>query len=627
MSDVPDSSHVVVNPAVEDEDSESSGAARREAPASDELPWAFTLFDALFNKAALEEEAASDTGGSARTERTSAPYSLPSTKFGWAIFVFLIWYALFLGLRGGDLGLPGGGIISTPHSNTMYAALIKGDFAIDISTPMVVTFLGLMLWLILSALAAVSTLCLVTGPRGNLARLYSMGGDDVGKLLGDTFKRNTAFGALGLLLVVVMAFAFYTVLANDTPPVQAIMLVIFLMIWVTLMLLWWFSLHFAIALANALVDATYNSALSMLETLDDSEQEGTISDEIWHTVVEIPTKQLQKAARILTHGWGLSVWFVFVGWLAGAFTVYIAFSLLGVFSGGGITYYSVVIFFVVLATYMIWEPARFSARCARLVNLLNEMCLEDPHATHRVNFVVALKGLNSSKGLGFKATGGVKINAMLLLRVFAASLTFVMTVVPMLIPDVHESCVSMEHAACPYCWTFADGSCYRLYGERMSTENPAKTWWDAEEACKDLGQGTHLASIMTPEQQAVVGNLATEVGMAWIGLNEGGEGTVVGRRGWTWVDGHGQYDQTCCEEPVYLDGVIVKQPTLSSCCTYHNWHMLSPSNIGKNDGVIVGRHMDATEGHASWDNYRKSQKVPYICAKAATPSAHVFCCD
>ena len=325
---------------------------------------------------------------------------------------------------------------------------------------------------------------------------------------------------------------------------------------------------------------------------------------------------------------------VFGGWLVGAFSLYLGFHIGGALSTAApiqerTLCHLVVVAFVLLACFLVWEAASMSAHCSWLTNTINDLCLEDPAATHRLNFLRALKSLNSDQGLGFKA--GTRIDRLLLIRIAGAVITGVFGVLPLLIHDSQDAACSAgasgQHAACPFGWTFASGSCFILYGEPMNEMYPALSRGDAEDACQRVHDG-NLASINGQEQQDVVATLARDVGSAWIGLKATSSPDDSDIRPWEWSDGE-PYDAACCgEDRSDWDMFVVEEQRWSACCTFNYWHPMSP--VGDQRGVIVGRHQDASSGIASWDNYDESNRAPYICAKKATPRAShsrpVQCC-
>ena len=139
------------------------------------------------------------------------------------------------------------------------------------------------------------------------------------------------------------------------------------------------------------------------------------------------------------------------------------------------------------------------------------------------------------------------------------------------------------HSACPFGWTFADDSCFKLFGDKVG--NPL-SWVDAEEACATLGYAdTHLASITSQEQQLAVAHMASGRA-AWIGLNDlAEEGSFV------WSD----------DEPL----------------VYENWDPGEPndSDAGEDSVALSGSI------RGSWNDENDDQQHAYICAKKAMPVA------
>ena len=140
-----------------------------------------------------------------------------------------------------------------------------------------------------------------------------------------------------------------------------------------------------------------------------------------------------------------------------------------------------------------------------------------------------------------------------------------------------------QHAACSYGWTFADDTCFKIFGDGIA--EPALEWAAAERACHLMGMDTHLASVTSAEQQRAVTHLASSGASHWIGLND-----VDNTGSFVWSD----------DEPL----------------EYTNWAPGEPS--GNNAHVAVtsrsGENMPR-----GWDDFPDGAN-PYICGKKATPS-------
>ena len=82
-----------------------------------------------------------------------------------------------------------------------------------------------------------------------------------------------------------------------------------------------------------------------------------------------------------------------------------------------------------------------------------------------------------------------------------------------------------SHASCQFGWTFAGGGCFQIFGaEQVPGVGTAAlermAWADAEDACRQMGPDTHLASVSNEEQQLAVARLAGGNLLVWIGLND-----------------------------------------------------------------------------------------------------------
>ncbi|XP_054844534.1 C-type lectin LmsL-like [Eublepharis macularius] len=84
-------------------------------------------------------------------------------------------------------------------------------------------------------------------------------------------------------------------------------------------------------------------------------------------------------------------------------------------------------------------------------------------------------------------------------------------------------------ASCPKGWLSYFSNCYGLFPEQMTRE-------EAKEECQSIGQGGHLASILSDQELAMVTRYITTqfkgVGNVWIGLKDRWR-----IRRWKWDDG------------------------------------------------------------------------------------------
>ena len=139
------------------------------------------------------------------------------------------------------------------------------------------------------------------------------------------------------------------------------------------------------------------------------------------------------------------------------------------------------------------------------------------------------------------------------------------------------NCATGQHASCEFGWTFADDTCFKLFGDGILGQPLG--WTDAEEACQAMGSQTHLASVTSEEQQRAVVHLAS--GITWIGLNDyAEEGNFV------WSD----------DEPL----------------EYSSWAASEPNDSGDGVFIFIDDYWHDTD--AGNDGLH-----PYICAKKVTP--------
>ena len=240
--------------------------------------------------------------------------------------------------------------------------------------------------------------------------------------------------------------------------------------------------------------------------------------------------------------------------------------------------------FGVLPFLLAWEPAAASSNCARLQDDINDLYLADTHLVHAQHVLKGVKALNKQQGLGFVAGGQVITKRtlwMLGTGIYSALAVFGPTLEGEL--GLTASLAnSAQHVSCEFGWTFADDSCFKLFGDEIL--GPPLSWADAEEACQAMGSQnqTHLASVTSEERQRAVQHVAAGNGFVWIGLNDmAQEGSFV------WSD----------NEPL----------------EYSTWSLAEP---GGNGNAVVLR---GSNGY-HWYDQPETTTLPYVCAKEATPT-------
>uniref|UniRef100_A0A670J6R5 C-type lectin domain-containing protein n=1 Tax=Podarcis muralis TaxID=64176 RepID=A0A670J6R5_PODMU len=133
--------------------------------------------------------------------------------------------------------------------------------------------------------------------------------------------------------------------------------------------------------------------------------------------------------------------------------------------------------------------------------------------------------------------------------------------------------------SCPSGWLRALGNCYAYF------DSP-KSWYEAEIACQSHGRGTHLASIHTEQETALVANHIFSKQKrkynVWIGLHDSNE-----NQDWKWLD--------------------------DSVFNYNNWNRGEPNNYkgGKEYCVELKRWT----GFREWNDEPCHHLNTYICKK------------
>lgn len=380
--------------------------------------------------------------------------------------------------------------------------------------------------------------------------------------------------------------------------VGVVLFVAFVALWLATLLTWWYSLKVASVLTVTPVAAAAQSARAETKRL--RERGEPMDPERWKTLVEDAVLKLgRETLRTLSAGWGSSVLFVGVGLVLFALFWVIVSIDSGFWDAEGpnrdlknfrVVMATIIAGFGVLPFVLAAEPAGASTMCARLENDINDLYAEDPAFVRAMHILRHLKALNKDQGLGF-VVGGQVITKRTLWVLGTGIYGVLVAFAPTFASEtgLSGSCGDAQHAACNFGWTFADDSCFKLFGDNVL--GVPLGWADAEEACQEMDSQTHLASVTSAEQQRVVAHLAADASAqaVWIGLNDfAEEGSFV------WSD----------DEPL----------------EYDSWSPVDEHFQGQDggDGVVLWR---AYTPPYSWGDYPGSNtaQFPYICAKKATP--------
>ncbi|XP_077773100.1 C-type lectin BpLec-like [Podarcis muralis] len=140
-----------------------------------------------------------------------------------------------------------------------------------------------------------------------------------------------------------------------------------------------------------------------------------------------------------------------------------------------------------------------------------------------------------------------------------------------------SSCFSGAKASsCPRDWMQNQGNCYAYFDYKMS-------WYEAEIDCQSYGRGTHLASILTEKEAALVAkHIATyqkNPSQVWIGLHDPREN---GR--WRWAD--------------------------ESTYNYQNWYPHQPDNAGRTEYCV---ELLSSTGFQEWNDRACKAQNNFIC--------------
>ena len=462
------------------------------------------------------------------------------------------------------------------------------------------------LWcgMLLAGPAAVYALRHATRPRGFLTRLGA--GTAVVRRSGlkklEASARTLRRVGTGMVVLITLFTVGGTLIGVPTVAsvIGMIVFCAFVALWSAALCLWWHSLKAASALTAAPVDAARRGARAEAKRLHDSGE--SMDPERWRFLVEEPTLKLgRETLRTLSRGWGLSVLSVGAGlflfalfWaqflkLIGWFSIdllqrdfaTIALVLVGWAIVGGLA---------VLPFALAWEPAAVSSNCAKLEDDINDLYQEDPAFVRALHVLKSVQSLNKQQGLGF-VVGGQVVTKRTLWILCTGTYSALAVFGPTLEGELGLTASlagGAQHASCEFGWTFADDSCFKLFGDGVLGQPLG--WADAEVACQEMGSQTHLASVTSEEQQRAVQHLASssEAQGIWIGLNDMAEECEHDGDCFVWSDG----------EPL----------------EYSNWLQGMPNNNGNQDAVQL-----YVPQSSQWQDYGETTLNPYICAKKATP--------
>jgi hypothetical protein len=451
--------------------------------------------------------------------------------------------------------------------------------------------------MLLAGPVAVHTLRVATRPNGFLVQL-GMGTAYVPHVVVENLEsseRALRHAVTALIVLITMFFVLITMLVVLS-PVELLKTFSFpavIAVWFATIGIWWYTLKVASALAASPVDAARRDARAEATRLRESGE--PMDPERWRTLLEEPVLKLgRETLRTLSNGWGPSVLFVGAGLVLFALFWGLVFKHAGLFDtiltdALGFAYQLICVAMVVsfgLTPFLLaWEPAAVSSNCAKLEDDINDLYGEDQGFIRALNSLKYVQSLNKQQGLGFVVGGQVvtkRTLKILATGIYSAIVVFGPTLETEL-GLAGGSCGSAQHAACDFGWTFADDSCFKLFGDGVL--GVPLGWAAAEEACQAMGSQMHLASVTSEEQQRAVEHLSGNGGV-WIGLNDFGE-----EGSFAWSD----------DEPL----------------EYNNWEPNDESQKGEDggDGICLD------EGSSRWVDRDGATLYPYICAKKATPVA------
>ena len=253
------------------------------------------------------------------------------------------------------------------------------------------------------------------------------------------------------------------------------------------------------------------------------------------------------------------------------------------------------------------DPAAASSKCARLMDDINHLCIEDPAFMPAQSFIQSVKRLNRDQGLGF-VVGGQVVSKRTLGIVATGIYSIVSIFAPVLLMEVEleAECAAQlggeQGISCPLGWSLAEGTCFKLFGEpcldsdgddcqasgaRMSTP---LVWAEAEEACEQLGGDTHLASVTSAAQQdAVTGFVLKSAAtfgttQVWIGLNDlesfgnfiWSDGSPLGYTHWGLGEPNNAPRGKCAPRGSVVSTWVGNRPSYYWGDACANWHIAAP---------------------------------------------------
>ena len=492
----------------------------------------------------------------------SAPDGSPTWLYKAAFVVLVCWpVSLMLG--------------SVPPFPSAFVALADGDVA------MAVIVLGIGLSFLLAGPVALHTLRLVTRRAGPLAQL-GVGKAEVPQTRLDALQSSArwlrCFGAAFQLLFAALCL---TYASSSGTVLSALAMACFDVPFIAASFLWWFSVKVAATLTDAPVADARARARAEASRLRESGE--AMDAERWRSEVEEPVWLLGRTTMpLISDGWGPSVGLVGGAWVLATLSFITLDVSEGMFSkaaAGDVSAAVLLALTVGIATvpfFLAMDPAAVSSKCARLEDDINALCGEDTSFAPSMHFLKHLKALNKDQGLGFVVFGQVVSKRTLCLTastIYSVVVLFAPTLLQELGLEAACGAGGGKVGECPFGWTFADDTCFQLFGDKpicMDVANnccasvpdgepavcargyeivgeqpqsygtcydsqgnrqpnyacewtgPPRTvaeeikarmseplaWAEAEEACMQMGEDTHLASVTSAAQQAVAARLA-----------------------------------------------------------------------------------------------------------------------